>query len=126
MPTAASASPAASRTSSSAAARTSRRKKSRICLREHAAVADAYVYGLADAFFGEAVAAAVRLKPSSEAKAEELVAVVRVRRSRNSKCRSYVRFVAEFPMTASGKIQKFRLRDWHEDWNCELRTQNWN
>ena len=32
-------------------------------LREHAAVADAYVYGVADAFFGEAVAAAVRLKP---------------------------------------------------------------
>jgi fatty-acyl-CoA synthase len=34
-------------------------------LREHAAVADAYVYGVADAFFGEAVAAAVRLKPES-------------------------------------------------------------
>ena len=32
-------------------------------LREHPAVADAYVYGLPDAFFGEVVAAAVRLKP---------------------------------------------------------------
>ena len=30
------------------------------CLREHPAVADAYVYGLPDAFFGEIVAAAVR------------------------------------------------------------------
>ena len=33
------------------------------CLREHPAVADAYVYGLPDEFFGEIVAAAVRLKP---------------------------------------------------------------
>src|SRR5438876_4926843 len=33
-------------------------------LREHPAVADAYVYGVADAFFGEAVAAAVRLRPA--------------------------------------------------------------
>ena len=32
------------------------------CLREHPAVADAYVYGLPDDFFGEIVAAAVRLK----------------------------------------------------------------
>ncbi len=31
------------------------------CLREHPAVADAYVYGLPDDFFGEIVAAAVRL-----------------------------------------------------------------
>ena len=32
-------------------------------LREHEAVADAYVYAVADGFFGEAVAAAVRLRP---------------------------------------------------------------
>ena len=45
-------------------------------LREHPAVADAYVYGVADAFFGEAVAAAVRLKPADvrRGRAEELIA----------------------------------------------------
>jgi acyl-coenzyme A synthetase/AMP-(fatty) acid ligase len=32
-----------------------------------------------------------------------------------------VRFVNEFPMTASGKIQKFKLREAHE---IELRTEN--
>src|SRR6185503_14183908 len=32
------------------------------CLREHPVVADAYVYGLPDDFFGEVVAAAVRLQ----------------------------------------------------------------
>ena len=36
-------------------------------LREHPAVSDAYVYGIPDAFFGEAVAAAVRLKPDAPA-----------------------------------------------------------
>src|SRR5581483_3773475 len=34
-------------------------------LREHESVADAYVYGVADDFFGEAVAAAVRLRPGA-------------------------------------------------------------
>ncbi|QQS49591.1 MAG: hypothetical protein IPM66_21005 [Acidobacteriota bacterium] len=28
---------------------------------------------------------------------------------------SHIRFVDDFPMTASGKIQKFRLREVHED-----------
>src|SRR5581483_2254261 len=36
-------------------------------LREHPAVADAYVYGVPDEFFGEVVAAAVRLKPDAAA-----------------------------------------------------------
>jgi len=26
----------------------------------------------------------------------------------------YVRFVSEFPMTASGKVQKFKLREAHQ------------
>jgi len=26
----------------------------------------------------------------------------------------YIRFVSEFPMTASGKIQKYKLREEHE------------
>src|SRR5262249_30143627 len=46
-------------------------------LREHAAVADAYVYGLPDEFFGEIVAAAVRLKPDAldgGVNAQELIA----------------------------------------------------
>jgi fatty-acyl-CoA synthase len=85
-------------------------------LREHAAVADAYVYGIADAFFGEAVAAAVRLRPAVEDTAvcaEELIEWC-ARDLARFKVPRYVRLVSEFPMTASGKIQKFKLREAHE------------
>jgi fatty-acyl-CoA synthase len=90
-------------------------------LREHAAVADAYVYGVADPFFGEAVAAAVRLKPEAAPDAvrpEELIAWCACDLAR-FKVPRYVRFVPEFPMTASGKIQKYKLREAHE---AQLRT----
>ena len=84
-------------------------------LREHAAVADAYVYGVADAFFGEAVAAAVRLKPGAQSGAtpDDLIAWCASDLAK-FKVPKYVRFVPEFPMTASGKIQKYKLREVHE------------
>src|SRR5204862_3899179 len=65
------------------------------CLREHGAVADASVYGMPDDFFGEVVAAAVRLKPSAEAPGEELVAWCAGRLAR-FKVPKYVRFVSDF------------------------------
>jgi len=90
-------------------------------LREHPAVADAYVYGLPDAFFGEAVAAAVRLKEErrpqpktlDEVSPETLIAWCGATLAK-FKVPRYVRFVPEFPMTASGKIQKYKLREQHQ------------
>jgi len=94
-------------------------------LREHPAVADAYVYGLPDSFFGEVVAAAVRLKPETAAlgpkpdttnrtvSAETLIAWCADALAK-FKVPKLVRFVTEFPMTASGKIQKYKLRQEHE------------
>jgi fatty-acyl-CoA synthase len=97
-------------------------------LREHPGVADAYVYGVADAFFGEAVAVAVRRpsappggsgrtrRPDAASDAElagELKAWCAVTLAK-FKVPKYVRFVEEFPMTASGKIQKYKLREEHE------------
>jgi len=80
-------------------------------LREHHAVADAYVYGVPDAFFGETVAAAVRA--NKQVSAEELIAFCADMLAK-FKVPKYVRFVTEFPMTASGKIQKYKLRQEHE------------
>jgi fatty-acyl-CoA synthase len=82
-------------------------------LREHACVADAYVYPVPDPFFGEAVAAAVRLKPGEQSSPETLIAWCAGTLAK-FKVPRYLRFVTEFPMTASGKVQKFKLREEHE------------
>jgi len=82
-------------------------------LRQHPAVSDAYVYAVKSEFFGEEVAAAARLKPATSATEEELKAFCQGKLAR-FKIPRYWRFVEEFPMTASGKIQKFKLRQMHE------------
>jgi fatty-acyl-CoA synthase len=82
-------------------------------LRQHPAVSDAYVYAVSSEFFGEEVAAAVRLKPGATATEEELKIFCQGAIAR-FKIPRYFRFVEDFPMTASGKIQKFKLREMHE------------
>jgi fatty-acyl-CoA synthase len=82
-------------------------------LREHPAVSDASVYAVTSEFFGEEVAAAVRLKPGASMDPEEARALCRERLAR-FKVPRFIRFVDGFPLTASGKIQKFRLRELHE------------
>ena len=87
------------------------------CLREHPTVADAYVYGLPDDFFGEIVAAAVRLKSdtTNAARIEQELILWCAERLARFKIPKYVRLVSEFPMTASGKIQKYKLREQHQN-----------
>ncbi|MFN7947353.1 MAG: AMP-binding protein [Blastocatellia bacterium] len=82
-------------------------------LRQHQSVADAYVYAISSEFFGEEVAAAVRLKADATTTEEDLRTFCQGQIAR-FKIPKYVRFVNDFPMTASGKIQKFRLREMHE------------
>jgi fatty-acyl-CoA synthase len=87
-------------------------------LREHPAVSDASVYGVPDAFFGEAVAAAVRLRDGSGAAGTDVLAGELIQfcacELARFKVPAYVRFVPSFPMTASGKIQKYKLREEHQ------------
>jgi fatty-acyl-CoA synthase len=89
-------------------------------LREHPAVSDASVYAVASEFFGEEVAAAVRLKPGASMNPEDARELCRERLAR-FKVPKFIRFVDAFPLTASGKIQKFRLREQHE---AQLRAQH--
>jgi fatty-acyl-CoA synthase len=81
-------------------------------LLQHPKISDAYVYGVPDERVGEEVAAAIRLKPDETLTLEELRQFCDGRIAK-FKIPRQLRFVTEFPMTASGKIQKFKLREMH-------------
>jgi fatty-acyl-CoA synthase len=76
----------------------------------HPKVADVQIYGVPDRKYGEQVMAAVKLKEGVTCSEEEIRDFCRGRIA-NYKVPLYVKFVDEYPMTASGKIQKFKLRD---------------
>ena len=78
-------------------------------LRTHPAVAEAVVLGLDDSEWGQRVAAAIQLKPGLHASAEELVAFARHNMA-SYKVPREIRFVRQFPRTASGKIQRLQVR----------------
>jgi fatty-acyl-CoA synthase len=79
-------------------------------LYEHPAVYDVAVVGVPDERWGEQVAAFVRLAEGVGATPEELSAHVRGRLAAYKAPRSWV-FVDAFPLTGSGKVQKFVLRE---------------
>lgn len=79
-------------------------------LHTHPKVMDAQVVGVPSHKYGEEVMAFIRLKPGVEATEEEIIAFLQERISRH-KVPRYVRFVEEYPMTASGKVQKYKLRE---------------
>lgn len=81
-------------------------------LRQHPKVADVYVYAVPDERLGEEVAAAIRLNQGEESSLEDVRQFCEGRIARFKIPRS-VRFVDSFPMTASGKVQKYRLREMH-------------
>ncbi|TYR74074.1 AMP-binding protein [Rossellomorea vietnamensis] len=76
----------------------------------HSKVMDVQVVGIPDEVYGEEVMAWVILKEGVTATAEELREYCTGRISRH-KVPRYIEFTDEYPMTASGKIQKFRLRE---------------
>ena len=76
----------------------------------HPKISDIQVYGVPDRKYGEQVMAAVVLKGGAELTEAEVQEFCRGRIA-NYKIPKYVRFVDGYPMTASGKIQKFKLRE---------------
>ena len=73
-------------------------------------IAEAQVVGLPDGFMGEEVAAVIRLKPGSVANDEEVRRYCRDGISRH-KVPKYIKFVTSLPLTASGKVKKFELKE---------------
>ena len=76
----------------------------------HPKVSDVQIYGVPDRKFGEQVMAAIILKSGMEMSEDEVREFCRGRIA-NYKVPKYVKFVDSYPMTASGKIQKFKMRD---------------
>ena len=74
-------------------------------------IQDVQVIGVPSQRFGEEVMACIVRREGSAITEEEVKELVRSHMARH-KVPRYVAFLDAFPMTASGKIQKFRLREW--------------
>jgi fatty-acyl-CoA synthase len=76
----------------------------------HPAVADVQVIGVPDKTYGEEIVAWVKLHPGHSASADDLREFCKGRIA-HFKTPRHIKFVEEFPMTISGKVQKFRMRE---------------
>ena len=79
-------------------------------LLEHPAVAEVAVVGVPDELYGEGVAAFIRLAPGAELDAAALKGHCRERMAAQKTPAHWIA-VEAWPMTGSGKIQKFALRE---------------
>ena len=76
----------------------------------HPDVAQAAVFGVPDAKYGEELCAWVQLHAGHKLGVEEIRAFCKASLA-HYKVPRYVKFVSEFPTTVSGKIQKFKMRE---------------
>ncbi|MNC07061.1 Long-chain-fatty-acid--CoA ligase [compost metagenome] len=76
----------------------------------HEAVADVQVVGIPDARYGEEIAAWIKCHPGHSVSDEQLREYCKGRIAHFKVPRHFI-FVEEFPMTVTGKVQKFRMRE---------------
>jgi fatty-acyl-CoA synthase len=79
-------------------------------LYRHDKVLAVQVCGVPDIKFGEEVCAWIQLKPGTSSTEEEFREYCKGQIA-HYKIPRYIRFVSEFPMTITGKVQKFAMRD---------------
>jgi fatty-acyl-CoA synthase len=79
-------------------------------LYQHDKILDVQVVGVPDELYGEQILACIKVKEGETLTEEEVKEFCRGKIARY-KIPHYIQFVNEYPMTASGKIQKFRLRE---------------
>ncbi|MFT7594917.1 MAG: fatty-acyl-CoA synthase [Paracoccaceae bacterium] len=76
----------------------------------HPSVRDVQVFGVPDHKFGEEACAWIQLKDGAEADADDIRAFCKGQIA-HYKVPRHIRFVADFPMTVTGKAQKFEMRN---------------
>jgi fatty-acyl-CoA synthase len=79
-------------------------------LYRHPKVQDVQVIGVPDVRYGEEICAWIRLREGVTATSEEIVTFCRGQIA-HYKIPRYIKFVDMFPMTVTGKVQKFLIRD---------------
>ncbi|HEY3049048.1 MAG TPA: AMP-binding protein [Polaromonas sp.] len=83
-------------------------------LYRHPKVQDVQVVGVPDSKYGEELCAWIIVKPGQTLDEDEIRAFCKGQIA-HYKVPRYIRFVNEFPMTVTGKIQKFKIRDAMKD-----------
>jgi fatty-acyl-CoA synthase len=76
----------------------------------HPKVAEVAVFGMPDEYYGEEVVAWIKLHAGKTASEQEIRDFCRDNLS-HFKIPRYIWFVEEFPMTVTGKLQKFRMQE---------------
>jgi fatty-acyl-CoA synthase len=76
----------------------------------HPQVADVQVIGVPDERYGEELMAWVVLRPGADCGEDEIREFCRGQIA-HYKIPRYVKFVDSFPMTVTGKVQKFKMRE---------------
>ncbi|MCV6623748.1 MAG: AMP-binding protein [Cellvibrionaceae bacterium] len=76
----------------------------------HPEIQDVQVFGIPDEKFGEQVCAWIQLKAGASVSTESLQTFCKDKIT-HFKVPKFIEFVEEFPMTVTGKIQKFRMRE---------------
>jgi fatty-acyl-CoA synthase len=79
-------------------------------LYRHPKIQDVQVFGVPDARYGEEICAWVKVRPGETLTAEDVREFCRDQIA-HYKVPRHIRFVDEFPMTVTGKIQKFIMRE---------------
>ena len=79
-------------------------------LYSHPAIEDVQVIGVPDAKYGEELCAWVKLRPGAELSLEDMRAYC-TGKIAHYKIPRYLRISDDFPMTVTGKVQKFKMRE---------------
>jgi fatty-acyl-CoA synthase len=79
-------------------------------LYKHPKIQDVQIFGVPDDHYGEEICAYIKLRPGAEATSQEIIEFCRGQIA-HYKVPRYFKFVDQFPMTVTGKVQKFVMRD---------------